>query len=81
MIFSTGCEFKCLSLPVPISVWGGIDNIYLEQRGSVVDTSRLNQGKRLSMGIGTRYRIICVDYTCSFERFGNRHRVSTGINF
>ncbi|MDI6781460.1 MAG: hypothetical protein QME49_05075 [bacterium] len=81
MSFSTGCEFICLSLPVPVSFWSGIDNAYLEQRGSAVDTSRLNYGKRLSLGIGARYKIIRVDYTVSLERFGARHKVSTGIAF
>jgi hypothetical protein len=81
MTFSAGCEFSCLTLPVPVSFWGGIDNVYLEQRESAVDTSKLNQGKRLSFGMGARYRIILADYTVSLERFGVKHRVSTGINF
>ncbi len=81
MTFSTGCEFRCLSLPVPVSFWGGIDNVYLEQRESAVDTSRLNYGKRLSFGMGARYRIIRLDYTVSLERFGSRHQISTGIVF
>lgn len=81
MTFSGGCELKCLSLPLPISLWGGMDNLYLEQRDSEVDTSRLNQGKKLSLGIGTGYRIVQMDYTVSFERLGVKHRVTTGINF
>ena len=81
MTFSAGCEFRYLSLPVPISFWGGIDNVYLEQRESVVDTSRLNQGKRLSLGMGARCKIIRVDYTVSLERSRARHQVSTGVNF
>ncbi|MFH1097950.1 MAG: hypothetical protein ABH886_06375 [Candidatus Desantisbacteria bacterium] len=81
MTFSTGCEFKYLALPVPVLLWGGVDNFYLEQRDSEVDISRLNQEKKLSLGIGTGYGIVRMDYTVSFERLGVKHRVTTGVNF
>ncbi|MEW6605842.1 MAG: hypothetical protein AB1414_00130 [bacterium] len=79
LIASLGTEFQLIE--DLLTIRGGINNWYLENRYKELDLKKLNYARKWSLGVGIRVGRGEIDYAISSGRFETKHQLSTTIKF